>query len=350
MARSIALFALTALLGLTSATEHITVKSGESIQAAINKACAGARITVKSGTYPEIITIKKDGIQLIGEPGAMIVPPDPILAKTNLCTGLAGPGTYAGICIIGTDVKLGPYPGQEHRPVQTVGHYVDGVTVEGFTVSGFSGLNIAIVGANRAVVQKNTLYDGATYGLLTVGSKSSEVRNNKVYSADLKFIAICMDDKSDVKVSYNTISQYGIALCVQTNDARVSHNTVTDCCYGAIVDPGVDGAQLTHNKVGKSNQYCNPYFGGYATGILVNGATNTVVKYNDVQYTSDMSNPNNTAAGIALQDLPGLPTKGTIVEYNIFKHNELDVLNNSTAKNTIKNNQCLTPRRICANQ
>ena len=52
----------------------IVVKSGESIQAAVDAAPPGATIYVKRGTYAENVAITKDGITLSSR-GAKLVPP-----------------------------------------------------------------------------------------------------------------------------------------------------------------------------------------------------------------------------------------------------------------------------------
>ena len=89
--------------------------------------------------YKEQLTIKKDGIALVGQKGTVLVPPDPPVpaAKQNLCFGTAGPGTIAGICVVGKDVKLKPYPGQEHSKIDTIGKRVRGVSITGFEVGLF---------------------------------------------------------------------------------------------------------------------------------------------------------------------------------------------------------------------
>lgn len=223
----------------------IRVRAGQCIQDAINRANPGDAIYVGPGKYAEYLTIRKDGIRLIGK-YATLVPPGGPPIKPNDCVGLAGNETTAGICIIGKGVKLEKFE-REHRKVSKVDRYVNNVSVEGFHVKDFDGLNIAVVGARGTELKYNMLENGGLYGALTVGSIGTRIHDNRVKSSGLFFIGICMDDTSDVKVSKNTISDYGIALCVQTNGAKVSNNHVTNCCVGAFVDPGIDGAQITGN-------------------------------------------------------------------------------------------------------
>ncbi|CRK18393.1 hypothetical protein BN1723_011557 [Verticillium longisporum] len=199
----------------------------------------------------------------------------------------------------------------EHRKVSSVDKAVRDVRVEGFEVRDFQGLNIAIVGAKNTEVKHNTVVDGTAYGILTVGSVATRITGNKVSSSSLLFIGICMDDKSDVAVTKNTISDYGIGLCVQTNGARVSHNTVRNCCAGAFVDPGIDGARVTDNRISDSNPFCPS-----AGGVSIAGATNTKVSGNKISGITDNGNPELISSGIAIFDFLGRVASNNVVVNN----------------------------------
>lgn len=241
-------FLLVWLINLVSANHPKThhVHHGYSIQKAIDAANPYDQIIVESGTYAEQLTIGKDGITLIGHNAILVPPSSP---STNPCSGLTSdPSTntvrQAGICITGSSIVFGPY-NQEHTPVVSVGRRVKDVSVSGFSVTGFDGLNIAIVGAEDTSVCDNTLTDGGQYGALTVGSKNSVIERNTVISnppvapkTQLRFIGICMDDVSTVTIAYNSINGYNIALCVETNGADIHDNYVKNTCIGAYIDPG----------------------------------------------------------------------------------------------------------------
>jgi len=196
----------------------IRVQAGQSIQAAINTAPRGSRIFVDPGTYAEQLLIKTDGISLIGY-GVTLKPQEPPVE--NECTNFAGPvdpsvdnaPTQAGICVAGSGLKLSDFV-VEHKRVIAVQTPVKGVTVSGFTVSGFSGFNILIIGGENIEVCSNKLLDGPKYGFLTAGSKNTKVSNNEITSTlpGFHFIGLCMDNFSKVKVSKNKISTYFIGL------------------------------------------------------------------------------------------------------------------------------------------
>ncbi|KAH8907377.1 pectin lyase-like protein [Coniochaeta sp. PMI_546] len=345
IARAILLYS-TLLLGFASCHDTTRkVKAGQSIQAVINDAQPGDHIVVEAGTYTEQLTITKNNIQLSAKQGVFIVPPsNPIV---NSCSGLAGPGTEAGICISGANIVFGDLEMPGHRKVTSVGTYVENVKVEGFTVIGF-GLNIAILGAKDADVRKNTVSEGGWYGILTVGSISSLVTRNTVNTSSVFFIGICMDDKSDVHVTQNVISDYFIGLCVQTNGADVGHNKVSDCCFGAFVDPLVNGAKVTHNHIGPVNPLCQAQFGNFSGGILIDGAINAEVRHNRISGYTGFGNPNAISYGIGIADEPGAVATGNQVTHNTLYDNDLDILYyTSGTGNEVAHNNCTTPSNLC---
>jgi nitrous oxidase accessory protein NosD len=339
------------LIGLVSPTSShhstIHVKRGQRIQAAIDRAHRGDRIVVEAGTYAEQLTIKTDGITLVGR-GAILVPPT--APKQNKCSGLAGNDTEAGICVIGSKVELEAFV-FDHRIVKSVGRRVEDVSITGFQVSGFSGENIAVVGAKDARVTGNKLINGERYGFLTAGSKNTRVAGNTIVSKKtLRYIGICMDDKSDVQVSNNHITGYFIGLCVQTPGADVRNNDVSDGCVGVFVDPGIHGAKVRYNHISKSNANCSG-FGGF--GIYINGAINTEVRYNRIEGQTDggIDDTISIAAGIKIDDstLPIVSTSsGNVVTKNILRNNDVDLFLNTTGTgNVIKRNKCSTPHDLC---
>ncbi|KAH8660896.1 pectin lyase fold/virulence factor [Tricladium varicosporioides] len=315
----------------------IKVYEGQRIQAAVDSAREGDQILVGPGKYTEQLTITKSGISLIGH-DATISPPTPPI--NNFCTGLAGNdrnnvATQVGICILGANVVLEPFV-IEHRKVKSVGEYIEDVSVTGFTVSGFSGINIAIVGGKDVIVEQNKLADGGSYGALTVGSKDSNIKNNVVVSAAPTFIGICMDDFSPPNIAENDVSGQLIGLCIQTSRADIHDNHIHNTCVGAFVDPKIDGTKIRSNTFSNTLPFCPP---GFAWGVRISGATNTVVKDNHI------SNIKIRADGT------GAIGSGNMVVENIFKDNDIDIVISATGKeNVARENQCSSsmPVDICA--
>jgi nitrous oxidase accessory protein NosD len=201
------------LIGVASKTIH--VRAGHSIQAAIKSAPPGSRIVVDPGNYAEQLLIGTDGITLVGNGVNLTLPKFPV---KNKCTGFAGPNadktpSQAGICVAGHGLKLDDFV-VEHQRVKEVQTPVKDVTITGFTVSGFSGPNILVLGGENVNVYGNKLLDGPTYGFLTAGSVNTKVSDNEITSKvpGFYFIGICMDNFSKVKVSKNRVSAYYIGL------------------------------------------------------------------------------------------------------------------------------------------
>lgn len=354
---SVILIGLCSPIRATNGGETVCVKSGQSIQAAIEKAPNGTEIIVEKGTYNERLTITKDGIALIGQ-GAVLVPPADSSSPINYCSGLAGPGTQAGICIQGANVQLNASFNGEHLKVLSVGQPIKGVSVTGFEVHQ-AGLNIAIVGGLNTRITKNKLLDGSHYGVLTDGSTNTHISGNTVTwtQSTLPFIGICMDDRAGPRVTHNRISGFNIALCVQTAGAYIAHNTVTNCCFGAFVDPLIRGAQLLSNHISASRALCatDPTsFGVY--GIFITGAVDTQVQENLIEGISDFGRADRFATGIILLDDPPFPAppvnlaNDNVITGNVLRNNDLDlaVVTNGTG-NVVKGNVCTTasPVGLC---
>ncbi|KAG8624867.1 hypothetical protein KVT40_006618 [Elsinoe batatas] len=294
----------------------VTVKQGQSIQKAINNAKPNTRIVVQKGTYREQLLITKNGITLVGK-DATLLPPSTL--TNNTCTDLAGPGTNAGICITGKDVVLG------------------------FTIANFA-LNIAALGTDTTVLRSNTLLNATSYGILSHFSTSTLVKSNTITTPVLSFIGICTDDNGPSRVASNSVSGYGIGLCVQTNGAVYEDNKVTNACAGAFIDPGIS-AKVIGNDVGANNPDCLTAF-GFVTGILVFGANGSTVARNKIRD----QRAGGQAAGIGVVDAAqfGVVARDNIVRGNVLTGNDVDIFVGSQGEgNVVRGNRCSTPAELC---
>jgi hypothetical protein len=321
---------------------EVTVKPGQRIQDAIDKAKKGDKIIVEAGEYHEQLTITTDGIQLLGKAGAHLLPPS--VFTRNFCTGLSrnpppplgdSSETEAGICIHGKNFELAEYV-TEHRKVNKTGDYINNIVVTGFAISNFTGENIAVIGGKDTKITKNKLTDGGQYGFLTVGSKDTLAAQNVVTATVLNFIGFCMDDKANPKFVENEVSNYYLAFCTQTSGGEVRRNKVKDCCVGPFVDPGIDGAKIIENTISGRNPNCPPDAGA---GIIVWGATNTVVARNTFENIVN----NGTGLGIFVSDDPvsGAKAQGNVFKNNVLKNNDLDIYDaTNRTDNVYRGNDC----------
>jgi hypothetical protein len=327
-----------------SARDTIHVQAPQSIQSAIDAAGPFAKIVVGPGTYAEQLLIQKDGLTLVGQ-GAILVPP--ATPVHNACSGLAGPDTQAGICVAGSGITLAPFK-QEHRKVLEVKQPVKHVTVSGFQVRGFSGENIALLGAQGSQVLGNWLYDGMQYGALTAGSTNTLVGGNAVVSTGgILSIGICTDNFAGSTVSDNHVSGYFVGLCIQTSGAEIHANDMAGCCVGAYVDPRVRGAKVQHNRVSALNPLCDSQGGG--AGVFLDGSLEAEVRWNLIEGMV----AGGMGVGVIIVDdetvVPVAVAGGNVVEYNVLKGNDFDVFVNTTGVgNVVMLNDCDTPGGVCS--
>jgi nitrous oxidase accessory protein NosD len=356
------LAAVVALVGLTlaglfgvgvAAPVHaaggvVVVHSGGSIQDALDGAGPGSTVVVEAGTYAEQLILTTDRITLVGR-GAILVPPtSPV--PPNLCSGLAGdvfdqPGiaTQAGICVTGHDVELARFK-QEHREVTSVGRRVRDVVINGFEIRGFTGPQIALVGAAGSRLLDNKLAAGGAYGALSVGSKHTRISRNVLTVADVPFagIGICADDAAPAVVDANEVSGYVVGLCVQTQAADFRANDVHDNCIGVYVDPGI-GASVRANRISTNNLGCDVAgFPPTGIGVFLDATVGTQVRDNLIVGHS----PTDGFGALFL----GGSASGNVVKHNVFIDNTLDVVVASTGPgNVVTQNRCTTsePAGLC---
>src|SRR6476619_6794365 len=81
---------LAALPGTASAAPTITVRPGQSIQVAVDRAAPGTRIVILPGTYREAVDVTKDGLTLQGSGVATRIVP-PAKPKRSFCQSVSDP-------------------------------------------------------------------------------------------------------------------------------------------------------------------------------------------------------------------------------------------------------------------
>jgi nitrous oxidase accessory protein NosD len=139
---------------------------------------------------------------------------------------------------------------------------------------------------------------------------------------------------------------------VQTDGAEIEDNTVTDACYGAFFDPGVEDVRFRNNKLARAQAACAP-FG--ASGIILDGAVGARVENN---YVEGWKTDDPKTAGIVVADDPcdgktsslaclaiGGPAiaRDNRVRGNTLRDNTLDIFVNTTGTgNEFRRNDCGT--------
>ena len=330
----------------------IVVRSGDSIQAAVDAAPPGATIYVKRGTYAENVAITKDGITLLSR-GANIVPP--AIAVGNACSS---PGATAteGICAVG-DVS---FP-DEGPPVVNVP--LKNVTISGFNVTGFPGSGIFFLGAENPVVKRNVTTQNEEYGIARFSSSGGVIIGNKASGSDEAGIYVGDSPNADVLVAGNEAADNG-AFGLFFRDAAhgdVVGNRVHGNCIGAIVlNTGGNVAadwRFTANRITDNTAFCpaseeEQTDASSGIGIAIAGGAENKIYGNFIRDNTP-SGAVDFAGGVVVADIgiPGAnPPSGNVVKRNIILGNQPDILwDGSGTGNVFERNLCRTsvPDGLC---
>ena len=330
----------------------IVVRSGESIQAAVDAAPPGATIYVKRGTYAENVAITKDGITLLSR-GAKIVPPATPVG--NACSSPGGTATE-GICAVG-DVS---FP-DEGPPVVNVP--LKNVTISGFNVTGFPGSGIFFLGAENPVVKRNVTTDNEEYGIARFSSSGGVIIGNEASGSDEAGIYVGDSPNADVLVAGNEAADNG-AFGLFFRDAAhgdVVGNRVHGNCIGAIVlNTGGNVAadwRFTANKITDNTAFCpaneeEQTDASSGIGIAIAGGADNKIYGNYIRDNTP-SGAVDFAGGVVVADIgiPGAnPPSGNVVKRNIILGNQPDILwDGSGTGNVFERNLCRTsvPDGLC---
>jgi len=155
-----------------AARTKIVVHDGESIQAAIDAAPAGATIIVKPGVYREAgavraLTITQPGIHLVGAPRR----DQPVILEQ------AGTQTH-GIWVSPPDSTDPANP--ELPPCGLLDEHIEGFALSGFTVDGFPGFGVYLTCVDGFSIRNNTATANQTYAIFPVRSSHGNMALNDV--------------------------------------------------------------------------------------------------------------------------------------------------------------------------
>ena len=305
------------LLGLSIAgvpmaavAKQVTVKPGESIQAAVDVAEPGDTVTVLSGDYYETpsqveldkswgqtrcaavlihkaVTLKASGHVRI------IMPTSPVSPQ---CINQDSSYVLDGIVVEGT-----------------VGQVLEGIEIKGFTVQGFTNNGIKLRYVKHFNVERNVSVDNLENGIWPTLSANGQVKNNVAYGSQDS--ALWVEASQNVRVIDNELSTSPTGIEVTlSKDVVIENNNVHDNTVGiGLYHPAAAGLppqdwppapygnwQVANNYVHHNNMV-NPVQGGGEVaqlppglGILVLGVSHVEVQKNWVT--------KNSFVGVALLD------------------------------------------------
>ena len=244
--------ALAAGIG-SAAAQSSVVGPGESIQKAINAADPGDKIVVK-GVHREDVVIRKDGIELRGDDGAVIEAPARAGSPCSKTLGLEA------ICV---QADVDPDTGERTGP------RVKDVSVSGFTIRGFETAGP----------------DGNAFVFDFYNTRNATITGNRIIG-----------------------NVAGAVVFGSSIDATFANNDV-------VGDPRNKTNALDVEARSRNTLFANNVVRGYNQGIAVgggkgNGATNTTIEGNDVI--------DSTLLGIGAADSPGTEIRSNVVSRSGF--------------------------------
>jgi parallel beta-helix repeat protein len=320
-----------------AAAATVVVNPGQSIQAAVDGAPAGSTILVRPGDYFETVTITKSNTRLQGS-GAGSTRLFPPANAGGPCA--FGPDFVQGICAVG-DINFDTF--EVITPVRNV-------SVSGFTVSGFSGSGVFILGGSGITVENTRLVDNGEYGYFALETTGQRVLNNFAAGNAEAGIYIGESPNANATVRGNTAHDNGEGIFIRSaSKGTISNNEIHHNCIGIFfLNAPASPTQwsVTGNTISENNRVCtsddpeDPALDGI--GILMLGGHQITISGNTVDDNHAAALP---GGGIVL----GPGSSGNAVFANNAHGNTPADIVNIGGRNAIVGNRCDTsiPPGLC---
>jgi parallel beta-helix repeat protein len=324
------------------------VRPGESIQAAIDAAQPGDTILVKPGEYAEALLITKDDLTLKGSRGTVLTPP---ATADNLCV-TAFEGAVSGICAHG-EIDLATFE---------VIDPLAGPRISGFTIRGFTGNGVLVLGADDLRLSRNRTADNGAYGIFVLLSNRPVLAYNKANGNLDAGLYVGSNQHVDAKIFGNTSWDNSIGIFLRdVSFGTAEGNHVFGNCSGILMLAGAPGPltnwKIRHNLVKANNKTdCgeeDPVPSGM--GILLLGAAD-----NDISRNLVLGNRGEGVEGLGGGIVlvtggepggPQLAPSGNTVRKNVaFRNQPFDIAWDGTGTDVrFKGNRCATsqPDGLC---
>ncbi len=250
----------------------ITVKDGQSIQAAVVQAQPGDTIQVLPGTYKETVFVDKDNIAIIG------------VIKDSEWPTMEG----------------------EHKLNDAILYSGNGVRIENMKIVHYKGNAIMGQAGNNFVIRHNWIADTGVYGIFPEFGKNGLIEYNVVSGIEDAAIYVGMSD--NIHVAHNEV--YASVAGIEIENSRhavVENNMVYDNAGGILtfITPGLP-IKTTFDVIIRNNFIVgNNHKNFGAPGSIVSGVPSgtgiIVMAADDVQVENNIIRDNKNA-GIVIVD------------------------------------------------
>ncbi|MCH0563038.1 MULTISPECIES: nitrous oxide reductase family maturation protein NosD [unclassified Streptomyces] len=319
------------------------VRSGQSIQNAVDAAAEGDTVLVLPGTYRESVKVTTPGLTLRGVGGHTVIVPG-----TDMTPGsCAARGN--GICVMGAKDRAVP-----------------GVTVADLTVTGFPGTGVFALATDRLTVRNVTAAENGVWGIALEHSLRAALRHNTardngdagLFLANTVRSEEGAEDTRGTVVEHNLLRGNRIGVTVRRlRNLTVAGNHITANCAGVFVvgdenTPKAGDLTVRGNHIVRNNRSCPktarlPALQG--TGIVLTGAEQTLVTRNEIR---DNAGTSPLSGGIVLfKSFVGATNDDNRVTGNTLDGNApADLVDTDPGRsNTFEDNTCRAslPAGLC---
>ncbi len=250
----------------------ITVKEGESIQAAVAQAQPGDTIQIWPGTYKETVFIDKDNIAIVG-----------VIRDTDW-----------------------PTMDGEKKLNDAILYSGNGVRIENMKIINYKGNGIMGQAGNNFVIRHNQILDTGVYGIFPELGKNGLIEYNVVRGIEDAAIYVGMSD--NIHVAHNEV--YASVAGIEIENSRhavVENNMVYDNAGGILtfITPGLP-IKTTFDVIIRNNFIVgNNHKNFGAPGSIVSGVPSgsgiIIMAADDVQVENNIIRDNKNA-GIIIAD------------------------------------------------
>lgn len=346
---AIAALAMLAFAAPAMAKTH-NVWPGHSIQKAVNAAKPGDTVLVHHGTYHQTVTIRKNGISLVGRGGVTLLPP---AHPHGLCAQATAPA-ISGICVFGNlDQNGNPLPGRARNN-----------RITGFRVMHFSGEGIFLLNvANTRIVRDVAAFNG-DYGIVGFDQRGGRYLWNVSHDNVAPGFYLGDSPHANYVIAHNVSfrNEYGIFVRHSAH-GLVTQNTVWGNCVGVLfLDDGQPGGEhdlaLTQNRALANDKACPPEDEGppplSGIGVAWIGVRHSIAAHNVIR-NNVPSGSTAFSGGFVLLSAASLtggsnPMNDRIVHNRLFGNSPVDILWDQTGTgNVFAGNHCgaSSPSGLC---